>query len=230
MKKTYRIYIFLAFAAFCWLTVAGWAVFSGRPGSSVDPVYSDVFSALQTNPDYVYDYSGEIPPMEYPIFGAILPTPAVNSGVTAETMALLAENWSTKLVLVVSFADGLSDKAITSKKDWQTPFGVIQTNHDAVDHLLRYGASIDDKKMAQMQDYFELLPYFARYFPDKKIVPLVFDTAAGISFVNVFLDQLADCRDGYKVIFLTREQAGEALPIWGSAALYRFRRCAAVLF
>lgn len=209
MKKTYRIYIFLAFAAFCWLLVAGWAVFSGRPGSSVDPIYSDVFSALETNPAYAYDYSGEIPPMEYPIFGAILPAPAVNSTVTAETMTLLAENWSTKLVLVVTFADDLGAKAITSKKDWQTSFGVIQTNHDAVDHLLRYGAIINDQKMGEMQDYFEFLPYFGRYFPDKKIVPLVFDSAAGISFVNTFLDQLADCRDGYKVIFLTREPAGE---------------------
>lgn len=208
MKKTRRIYIFLAFAASCWLIVAGWAVCSGRLGSSVDPVYSDAFSALNTNPDYVYDYNGEIPQMEYPVFGAVLPVPAVNSGVTAQTMALLKENWSTKLVLVVSFADDLDAKAVTSKKDWQTSFGVVQTNHDAVDHLLRYGAVIDDQKMTKMNDYFDFLPYFARYFPDKKIIPLVFDSSAGITFVNTFLDRLAACRDGYKVIFLTRETTG----------------------
>lgn len=209
MKKTYRIYIFLAFAAFCWLIVAGWAVFNGRLGSSVDPIYGDVFSTLETNPGYTYAYDGEVPQMDDPVTGVIMPAPAVNSGITAQAMTMLSEYWSTKLVLVISFADNLDAKAITSKKAWQTPFGVIQVNSDAIDHLLRYGAVIDDQRMAEMTDLNEFLPYFGCYFPDKKIVPLVFDTAAGISFVDTFLDRLAACDDGYKVIILTAAQAEE---------------------
>lgn len=209
MKKTQRIYVFLGFAALCWLIVGGWAMFNGRQGSSVDPIYNDVFSAMTTNPDYVYQYDGEVPDFGTSVFGAIMPSPAANSTLTASTMAALQKCWSTKLVLVVSFGDNLGEKAITSKKDWQTSFGVIQTNSDAVDHILGCGAVIDDQKMAKMSDYFDLLPYFAYYFPDKNMIPLVFDSSVNLAYMEEFMDQLAGCNDGYKVLFLIPDQDSE---------------------
>jgi AmmeMemoRadiSam system protein B len=218
MKKARRIYIFLAFSALCWLMVAGWAVFNGRLGSSVDPIYGDVFSALETNPSYVYDYDDEAPETEYPVFGAIFPTPAVNSKITAQAMAMLSEYWSTKLVLVISFADHLDAKVVTSKNAWQTSFGVVQVNSDAVDHILRCGAVIDNREMTKMTDYYDFLPYFSRYFPDKRIVPLVFDTAAGITYVNDFLDELAAYHDGYKVIILAGEDQSVQTPLFSAAS------------
>lgn len=216
MKINQRIFIFLGFAAFCWLLVAGWAMFTGRQGSSVDPVYSDVFTAMTTNPAYVYRDDGDIPEFGANTLGAILPAPAADSAMTAKTMAALQKTWSTKLVLVISFADDLGEKAVTSGKFWQTSFGVIEVNGDAVAHLVICGAKEDDAKLATVSDFYDFAPYFAYYFPDKKMVPLVFDASVDRAYLQSFLDQLAACNDGYKVLFLTSAKANEP-PLFTSA-------------
>lgn len=206
MTRTRKIVIFLAFAAFCWVIVAGWAVVNGRLGSSVNPVYNDVYNSMELNAGYTYQYTGKIDGLSDGTTGAILPAPGADSVMTARTMAGLSEVWSTKLVLVIAFADDLGHNAVSSWYDWQTPFGIVQVDGNAISHLLEQGAVIDSAKVGKVKEMREFLPYFSCYFPDKRITPLVFDSAAGMDYVTSFLNGLASRNDGYKVLILTPYQ------------------------
>lgn len=206
MNRTRRIFIFLSFAALCWVLVAGWAVVNGRLGSSVNPVYNNVYNVTALHSDYIYQYEGEADIFSNEVFGAILPSPSSNSEMTARTMEDLANAWSSKLILVISFADGLGHNAISSWYDWQTPFGIVQVDGNAISHLRDQGAVIDSEKVGEVEELREILPYFSYHFKDKRITPLVFDTAAGMDYVTSFLDGLAACNDGYRVLILTPPQ------------------------
>lgn len=206
MNRTRKIFIFLSFAAFCWILVAGWAVVNGRLGSSVNPIYNNVYNVTNLSSAYTYRYDGELDTFSGEVLGAVLPSPSANSAVTARTMADLSEAMSSKLILVIAFADDLGYNAVSSWYDWQTPFGIVQVDGNAISHLIAQGAVIDNEKVAKSEELKEILPYFSYYFKDKRIAPLVFDTAAGMDYVTSYLDRLADCRDGYGVLVLTPAQ------------------------
>lgn len=205
MSKTKKILIFLSFSAACWLIVAGWGFFNGRQGSSVNPVYNDVIHTLSPDAAFVYDYDGEGEALPGTVCGAILPSPAANSSMTARGMAALAEAAESRLVLVVSFGEDMEYEAATSWLDWQTPFGIIQVDGAAIQHLVDLGIVADSHGVKKSRDIEAFMPYFARYFPDKRVVPLVFDASAGTDTMRELMDRIAQYGDGYFVLFLTPE-------------------------
>lgn len=206
MKNPKSIMIFLLCAVVCWCAVAGWAVISGRLGSSMDPVYNDVLDASSLSADYVYQYEGKTDDLSSAVKGAVLPSPSADSVMTARTFADLAEIWNGNLVLVVTFGRDIGAFAATSYLDWQTPFGVISTNGIAVDHMKKKGVVINDSVLSSQKDLLDILPYFATYFPDKRIAPLVFDSEADPAAVIAFMGKLAESHDGYLVMVVTPEQ------------------------
>lgn len=209
MSKTKKILIFLSFSAVCWVIVACWGFFNGRQGSSVNPVYNDVINTVSLDASFVYDYDGEGTTLSGTAYGAILPSPSANSVMTARAMATLAEVAESKLILVVSFADALPYKAVTSWLDWQTPFGIIQVDGAAINHLLEQGAVADSGSVKKSRDILDFMPYFSRYFTDKRVVPLVFDSSVGTDYVADFMNRVSQYGDGYFVIFLTSENPGD---------------------
>lgn len=209
MSRSRKIMIFLCFAAFCWLAVAGWGFFNGRQGSSVDPIYNNVINATELNASYTYFYDGETDVLPDGISGAVLPSPAAYSDMTARTMASLSSAVSSKIVLVVTFADDLKYDVVTSWLDWQTPYGIVQVNGNAISHLLEQGAVADSDEMKKVSDITDLLPYFSYYFPDMRIAPLVFDSSLGMEEVTDYMNRLAQYRDGYFVLMITADQKDE---------------------
>lgn len=206
MSNTKKIVIFLSFSAFCWLLIAGWGFIGGRQGSSVDPVYNDVFNTVDLDASYVYEYGTAIDALPGTVHGVILPSPNSNSSMTARTMAALSQKVDSKLVLVVSFVDDLDYDAISSWYDWQTPFGIVQVNGAAISHLYEQGVVSDGKGMKKATDIADFMPYFSYYFPDKRVVPLVFDSSAGIDYVKDVLTHVSWYNDGYFAVFLTPKQ------------------------
>lgn len=211
MKKMKNIYIFLGFAIFCWAIVACWSIVSGRLGSSVDPVYNDVINAVSLRSDYVYHCEDTSMEISDDIWGALLPAPEGNSELTAAAFAELSSGWDNKMILVICFQSGLGDKVVTTYADWQTPFGIVTTEGNAVDHLVQAGAVADNNLIAKADDMLSVLPYFAYYFPDKRIVPLVFDDSVSTEEVLSLTDCLAEDHDGYCVIALCPYQAESSL-------------------
>ena len=209
MSRSRKIMIFLCFAAFCWLAVAGWGFFNGRQGSSVDPIYNNVINATEMDASYTYIYDGETDALPDGISGAVTPSPAAYSEMTARTMASLSSAASSKLILVVTFADDLEHDVVTSWLDWQTPFGIVQVNGTAISHLQEQGAVADSDEMKKVSAITDLLPYFSYYFPDQRIAPLVFDSSLGAEEVTGYMDRLAQYKDGYFVLMITEEQKNE---------------------
>ena len=197
-----KIYLFLAVAAMCWLAVAGWAFHSGRLGSSVDPKYGDVFNATELSADGVYSYRGDRDSIAEDTFGVILPSPERNSELTARAMADLADLWSDKLILVVSFDEGLSCSAATAWHDWQTPFGIIQIDGNSIVHLRDDGAEIDNEALTKAEDLNAFMPYFSRYFSDRRLVPLLFDRSAGSDQMVSYMNDLSLHRDFFRVVMI----------------------------
>ena len=215
MSRSRKIMIFLGFAACCWLVVAGWGFFNGRQGSSVDPIYNNVINATEMSSLYTYFYEEEPDSYVGTVSGAILPSPDADSEMTARVMASLSSVASSKLVLVVTFADDLEYDVVTSWLDWQTPFGIVQVDGAAVSHLLEQGAIADSDEMKKVSDITDFLPYFSYYFPDMRIAPLVFDSSLGIEEVNDYMDRLAQYHDGYFVLTLTSDHKAE-IPLYTS--------------
>lgn len=209
MSKTKKIVIFLAFAAACWLIVAGWGFINGRQGSSVDPVYNNVFNVTDMDSSFVYAHEGEEDPLPGTVYGAILPAPDSNSSMTARAMAALSNAAASKLVLVVSFAEDLKHEVVTSWFDWQTPFGIVQVNGAAINHLQEQGAVTDSSSVKKSDDIVDIMPYFSYYFADKRVVPLVFDSSVGIDYVADFMDRISWYGDGYFVLFLAPDQKSD---------------------
>lgn len=211
MKKMKNVYIFLGFAVLCWVVVAGWAIVSGRLGSSVDPVYNDVINGVSLRSDYVYRHEETSMDLSEDTWGALLPVPEDNSELTAAGFAELGNGWDNKMVLVVCFQPGLGSQAVTTYADWQTPFGVVTTEGNAVDHLVQAGAVADNELMKKADDLLSVLPYFSYYFPDKRIVPLAFDDSISTEAVLSFMERLAEDHDGYCVIVLCPYQPESSL-------------------
>lgn len=201
--------IFLCFAAFCWLAVAGWGFFNGRQGSSVDPIYNNVINATEPNASYRYVYEGDADVFNGTVHGAVIPAPSADSEMTARMMHSLAGAASSKLVLVVTFADDLKYDVLTSWLDWQTPYGIVQVNGAAISHLLEQGAVADSAEMKKVEDMADILPYFSYYFPDKRIAPLVFDSSFGMDEVTDYMERISEYHDGCFVLMLTSDQQKE---------------------
>lgn len=205
MSNTKKILIFLTFSALCWLILAGWGFFHGRQGSSVDPVYNNVYNVMDLDSSFVYTYEGTDTDLSGTLRGIIMPSPDSNSAMTSRCMSILSGDVPSKLVLVVSFAEGIDHKVVTSWFDWQTPFGIVQVNGAAITHLQELGAVTDSKSVAKADDIADIMPYFAYYFPDKRVVPLVFDSSVGMDYVIDFMDGISQYGDGYFVLYLAPE-------------------------
>lgn len=209
MSKTKKILIFLIFSASCWLLIAGWGFLNGRQGSSVDPVYNNVFNVVDLDTSFTYRYDGEADVLSGTLNGVILASPDSSSTLTARTMSALSSSVSSKLVLVVSFAEDLDHDVVTSWFDWQTPFGIVQVSGAAITHLQEQGVVADSSGVKKAEDIADIMPYFSYYFPDKRVVPLVFDSSVGIDYVSDLMGRVAQYGDGYFVMWLTPEQTGE---------------------
>lgn len=206
MSNTKKIMIFLAFSALCWLLIAGWGFIGGRQGSSVDPIYNDIFNVVDLDASFVYEYHDEVEELPGTVRGVILPAPSSDSVMTARTMASLSKKVDSKLVMVVSFAENLDYDVVSSWYDWQTPFGIVQVNGAAISHLLEQGTVTDSKSVKKATDIADFMPYFSYYFPDKRVVPVVFDSSVGIEYVKDYLTRVSWYSDGYFAVFLTPKQ------------------------
>ena len=206
MSNTKKIMIFLTFSAVCWLLIAGWGFLGGRQGSSVDPIYNDIINAMDLDSAYIYDYDGETDGLSGTVHGVILPAPSSDSAMTARTMAALSKKVDSKLVMVVSFEENIDHDVVTAWYDWQTPFGIVQVNGAAISHLLEQGTVTDGESVKKATDLSDFMPYFSYYFPDKRVVPVVFDSSVGIEYVKDFLTRVSWYNDGYFAVFLTPEQ------------------------
>ena len=69
---------------------------------------------------------------------------------------------------------GLSP-VISGRVRWQTPLGAVETDYDILDDLTTSGlVSLDEENLRRDNAVTTLLPFIEYYFPDARIVPLLF--------------------------------------------------------
>jgi len=103
---------------------------------------------------------------------------------TAGMLKAMAQkgNWDTIFVAGPNHK-ALGLPAIVSYADWETPFGMLRTDKQALDMLmhcrqLRYSIGTDDRIMEQEHSLSTLMPFIQYYLPGVKVVPLLLSKAA----------------------------------------------------
>lgn len=206
MTKTRKIIILLLISVICWLIVAGWAVYRGRLGSAMDPDYANVFSVTATDAEYVYQAEGDTSGLPGHVSGAVIPSPEANSALTAQAFATLKSTLKSKVLVLVTVADDLNAPAVTSYRDWQTAFGIIQINGELVWEFTESGAVIDDNAVQNAAALAAAVPYVPQYYPDARIVPLVLNANAEPEVISGLMTQIAEYIGDYGVLFISAAQ------------------------
>lgn len=74
-----------------------------------------------------------------------------------------------------------ADFIAATKAKWQTPFGYLETNNELVDYFLSdFDLTSDQYVFAREHSIGAIVPFVKYYFPQAKIVPIVFSSYAGL--------------------------------------------------
>jgi MEMO1 family protein len=109
------------------------------------------------------------------IIGAIVPHHLLAADLIARIFKGLANQRFDSVILLSPnhFLAGKS-KIITSKEDWQTPYGLLKNDEDITDELLKdEKIKIEEEIFAREHGIFSEIGFIKKTFPDAQIVPLV---------------------------------------------------------
>ena len=107
--------------------------------------------------------------------GGIIPHHTLPSFLIAGFFRQLSAQHPKRIILIgPNHPDKGRSKLLTSRADWQTPFGTVATDTASVDALMRDdGASIDDARLSEEHSVATIMPYIKYYLPDATVVPII---------------------------------------------------------
>jgi AmmeMemoRadiSam system protein B len=107
---------------------------------------------------------------------------SVNESVPVRTIIVLAPD---------HFARTSAPVAV-SARDWKTPFGVINPDHEKIKILVDHGvAKIDEDVFCLEHSVSAVVPFISKYFPSAEIVPLLMGHSMTYAAAAVLGDALA---------------------------------------
>lgn len=138
------------------------------------------------------------------IFGIIVPHHLVASSIIEETFGQTRDhfkkiNQEITQIIVLSPNHFLSgdESVIASDWDWQTNFGIVESDKDFLEKLKTFNfADIDSEKLEKEHGVVNIVPFVKYYFPKAKIVPLMirdsFDNQNAEKLAAFLSDDLSD--------------------------------------
>lgn len=150
--------------------------FTNASLAATDFLYSIPFDA-KTFEDIFAQAQGA--PLTEKIAGAVVPHHLLAGNMAANFFKAVARQKPSTVIIIGPnhYLSGNAD-IITSFKDWQTPFGMVETAKDLLSDSI---VAKDDETMAKEYSVAALVPYIAKYLPGAKIAPLIikYQTASG---------------------------------------------------
>ncbi|HHX51056.1 MAG TPA: AmmeMemoRadiSam system protein B [Clostridia bacterium] len=159
--------------------------------SSVSGAYPDIFfdgryfSVISSSPR---------PLTGKKILGAVVPHHLLAHGLIGEVLASLKEQEPSLVVLVGPNHYNRGEPLMTSSRDWQTPFGVVETDQELVEQIT--GSSrvkINEEVVGGEHSVGNLMPFIKFYLPGARVFPLILHHDVSLAEVQslarqIFLD------------------------------------------
>jgi AmmeMemoRadiSam system protein B len=120
-------------------------------------------------------------------------------------------NENTSTIFLVSpdhynhfFASGVL--AYTSKANWKTPFGDLETNQKVINSLTKEGSvEIDDSMLGLEHGIYTEIPFIKKFFPNAKIVPLVVDLYSDYSDFKALGNEINGLADKDAILIVSSD-------------------------
>lgn len=148
---------------------------------------------------------------------AVVPHHLVAGCLIAGALEDLAGRQAPGLVVIVGPNHlNLGGKIITGYDGWQTPEGIVQTDHAAVRFMLENGLAVRDEEiLAREHSVGALVPLIRHYLPGSRIVPVILHHDVGLQEIDKLLNGLSPLLDEKAVLissvdfshYLTRSEA-----------------------
>lgn len=148
---------------------------------------------LYYNPrDFINIPSYDIRQNEGTIQGCIVPHHLLARDLIHEVFQHLAENQYQTVVLIGPDHESMDrGKIFTSLSNWQTPTGILETDRDLVNSLLKSNlVEINDHKVTMEHSVSSLIPFVNYYLKEVRVVSLVFTKQVKLADVESLLDTL----------------------------------------
>lgn len=82
-------------------------------------------------------------------------------------------------------------KAISTLRDWKTPYGIVKTDRDLVGLLAQRGIiKVREDVIREEHSIYSLVPFIAKSIPDTKILPIIFSYKTDVGKLNEVLANL----------------------------------------
>lgn len=109
------------------------------------------------------------------IIGAIVPHHLLAADLIAKIFqGLSSQKYDSIIILSPNHFLAGKAKIITTKDDWQTPYGILKNDNEITDELLKDdNIKVEDDIFSREHGIYSEIGFIKRTFPDVKIVPLV---------------------------------------------------------
>ena len=138
--------------------------------------------------------------------GGILPHHDLVSDLIADFFQKLSESAEPKTFIILGpnhLDVGLSP-AISGRVVWQTPMGPVSNDYDILEELEMSGAiTFDEENFIQEHSIKVLTPFIKYYFPDAKIVPIIFTSKHTLEQSLSLADDLKKYLDNKEVVLIS---------------------------
>lgn len=139
------------------------------------------------------------------IRGSILPHHLLASDLIHEVFQNVSnQHYETVVLIGPDHESILMGKIFTTLKDWQTPFGVLNTDLSVARELLKNGFLLeDDEKLTIEHSISSIVPFVKYYLNDAKIVSLAMTKQTKLEDIEKLIDDLSNLVDLDKTLFIS---------------------------
>ncbi|NLO97077.1 MAG: AmmeMemoRadiSam system protein B [Peptococcaceae bacterium] len=125
------------------------------------------------------------------IVSAVVPHHLLAGRLIAGVLRELAVQEPALLVIIGPNHTNKGARIITGYYGWQTPYGVVETDHEAVSRLLEAGVAVKNEEILAEEHSIGVIVPFVRFFlPRAKIVPLILHYNVSLEEVKELLQVL----------------------------------------
>ncbi len=127
------------------------------------------------DPRYFKPESSQKPiPSNKKILGAVVPHHLLAHRMIADVFSKMQNAPPNLLILVGPNHKNLGPKILVSRLGWQTPFGTVEADIEAVDYLVSYNIAKEDEYVFDGEHSMgNLMPFIKYYLPNTKVLPII---------------------------------------------------------
>lgn len=134
------------------------------------------------------------------IYGAVVPHHLLAYKLIDQVFCILGSNKPHLIILIGPNHFNQGERILTSTWGWQTPFGTVEADQEAIQELLaKTSIKINDEVFTNEHSMGNLMPFLKYYLPETRVVPIIFHndlTKEEASLLSQQLAQLVQEKEG----------------------------------